>query len=125
MEEEIHLVLRPERCRPRDLQRSESIAEGLHRRSIEINPNFVNAYNNRFEALIELREFTLALADADVMVKLAPSAARGHQARGDALRRLNRNNDAVAAYRLSLTLEPADHIRARSQEGLKALKVPQ
>ena len=81
----------------------------------------INAYNNRFEVLIEQREFTAALADADAMVKLAPRAARSHQARGEALRGLGRKDDAITAYRLSLTLQPADHIRARIADGMKVL----
>ena len=43
--------------------------------------------------------------------------------KGEALQKLGRKDDAVTAYRHSLTLKPASHIRERAVEGLKALGV--
>ena len=52
------------------------------------------------------RRWGEALAEADGAVALGPNYADSHKARGDALRRLSRFDEAVAAYRRAEALAP-------------------
>lgn len=71
---------------------------------IGINPLF--ARDQLAKIALRNRRWAEALAEADGAVALGPNYADAHKARGDALRRLGRFDEAVEAYRRAGALAP-------------------
>lgn len=97
-----------------DLGETEA-ALALFARALALDPRFADARYNRALLLQQLGRHEEALADLDM---LPGGDARVHSARGGALRKLERLDEAAAAYDAALALDPARltalHGRART-----------
>jgi hypothetical protein len=69
-------------------------------------PDFAAAHDARALVLTEEGRFADALADADAAVRLAAREAQTQNTRGNVLRALGRLDEAIAAYRQAVTLQP-------------------
>jgi tetratricopeptide (TPR) repeat protein len=74
--------------------------------AISINPNVASAYNNRGNALLDLKRLDEALANYDKALALKPDYAEAHCNRGSALLDLNRLDEALASCNKALDLNP-------------------
>ncbi len=88
-----------------DLRRYE---EGLasYDRALLLNPDYVDALNNRGNALCDLRRYEEGLASYDRALAIQPDHARTLNSRANALRDLNRNKEAIENYRRLLAAHP-------------------
>jgi len=83
-------------------------------KAIEIDPDYPLALSNRGHAYFERGEYALAANDyaratrlgPDTLREYIPDAGRTYKNYATALRILGRPNDSVAAYRISLELDP-------------------
>ena len=84
--------------------------------SLQIDPNQINALNNRGNALRDLKRLDEALASYDRAITLKPDFAEAHSNRGNALRDLKRLDEALASYDRAIALKP-DFADAYSNRG--------
>lgn len=107
-------------CRSRSSQAEEKKAAGnnalkegkfeaaaaLYSEAIALDGTNHVYYSNRSNALVQLKRYQEALADAERTVELDPKFARGYGRKGVALFYLQRYEEAAAAYSKGLELEP-------------------
>jgi tetratricopeptide (TPR) repeat protein len=84
-------------------------------RTIEIDPNYRDAYFNRARAYRGLGEFKLAIADYSKAIELEPSAA-AYNNRGNAYRYLGDFKQAIADFNTAIEIRP-DYALAYSNRG--------
>jgi len=76
-------------------------------RAIRVNPGVAEAYNNRGNALLDLKRLDEALINYNKAVALEPGYAEAHSNRANALKDLKRFDEALASYDKALALNPA------------------
>ena len=88
--------------------KSERFAKAAERLGIALSLDATShvLYSNRCTAWIALEQYDRAMADADECIRLQPAWAKGHLRRGSVLYRLGALDDAEAALREGLRLEP-------------------
>lgn len=74
-------------------------------KAIEESPNHV-LYSNRSAAYASLKKFEMAMADAEQVVKLSPTWAKGYSRLGAALHGLDKIKEAREAYEKGLEIDP-------------------
>lgn len=93
-----------------DKQYSLAIVE--YNQAIQMQPDFVDAYNNRAMAQLKLRKYTEAIADANEVIKLNPSNNRelikAYFNRAFAYTKQHNREAAIADYNQVLKLDPQD-----------------
>lgn len=75
-------------------------------KAIRVNPNVPAAYNNRGNALMDLKRFDEALISYNKALSLKSDYASAHNNRGNALQMLDRLDEALASYEKALSLDP-------------------
>ena len=93
-------------------------------RAIELNPDYVEAYNNRGVAKSELGRHEAAVADYDAAIELNPDYAEAYYNRGNAKGTLGRHEAAVADYDEVIRLNP-DYVEAYNNRGTATQKLGQ
>ncbi|GMM34955.1 Hsp90 cochaperone [Saccharomycopsis crataegensis] len=86
--------------------------------NVSSTPNHV-LYSNRSACYTSMREYSKALSDAEECVKINPTWAKGYNRVAAAELGLNKLDDADAAYKKALSLDPAN---AMAKEGLKQVE---
>ncbi len=84
-----------------------------YNQAIQIQPDFVDAYNNRAMAQLKLRKYTEAIADANEVIKLNPSnnnreLIKAYFNRAFAYTKQHNREAAIADYNQVLKLDPQD-----------------
>lgn len=94
-------------------------------RAIRVNPKVAEAYNNRGNALLDLKRPDEALASYDKALALEPDYAEAQTNRATALKELKRFDEALAGYDKALALNPGIPVthynRANALSDLKRL----
>ena len=75
-------------------------------RAIALKPDYAEAYNNRGNALHDLKRPADALASYDKAIALKPDYAEAYNNRGNALQDLKRPAEALASYDKAIALKP-------------------
>ena len=86
-------------------------------KSIELNPNYANAYNNRGTAKNSLGQHVEAIADYDEVIRLNPDHALAYTNRGVAKDSLREHKDAITDYNQAIRLKP-DYAEAYNNRGV-------
>ncbi len=73
---------------------------------IELDQQFVEAYNNRGSAKVALRDTKGAIEDYNKSIELDPQYAEAYNNRGNAKVNLGRKEDAIKDYNKSIELDP-------------------
>lgn len=76
--------------------------------AISHDPNDINAWDGKVDALNRAGNFSGALAASDIAISLAPSRAQGWINRGYILYNLGRYEDEINAYNTAISLEPGN-----------------
>jgi len=84
--------------------------------ALAINPDYVEAHDNRAVALYQLKRFEEALASHNRALAINPDYVEAHTNRGNTLRELGRREDALAAYEQALAIKP-DFVSALYNRG--------
>jgi len=82
---------------------SEAIAEWTV--CIDLHPGDYLIYSNRSAAYLKNNDPSMALRDADVVIKMQPAFAKGWHRKGAALETLQRYRDAVSVYAKAIELD--------------------
>ena len=82
-----------------------------------LRPDYVEALNNRGNALHELKRYDEALASCDRALALRPDYAEALNNRGNTLHELKRYDEALASYDRALSLRP-DYAEALNNRGI-------
>ncbi|KAJ3040339.1 Hsp90 cochaperone [Rhizophlyctis rosea] len=85
-------------------------------KGIELDPSNHVLYSNRSACYASLKDYQKALEDAEKTVQTKPDWAKGYSRNGAALYGLGRYEEAVAAYKKGLELEPSN---AQMKKGLE------
>lgn len=88
---------------------------------LKLEPRNTALLMNRSAALTLQKKFTEALADADAALAADPGLAKAHLRRGDALEGLLLYDQALAAFRAGLELDPEGAMLKAAEEKLVAL----
>ncbi|HMK88288.1 MAG TPA: tetratricopeptide repeat protein [Methylocystis sp.] len=95
-------------------------------RAIALKPDYAEAYNNRGNALRELKRLEEAAASYDKAIALKPDYVMAYSNRGDVLRELRRHEEALASCDEAVALKPdfaeAFHNRGLILQGLNRLE---
>lgn len=75
-------------------------------KSIDINPQNGNAYNNRGKAYADLNQYEQAIADYDKAIALNPKDAYAYNNRGIAYKELKQIEKAIADYDKAISIDP-------------------
>ena len=88
--------------------KSERFAKAAERLGVALSLDATShvLYSNRCTAWLALEQYDRAMADADECIRLQPAWAKGYLRRGSVLYRLGALDDAEAALREGLRLEP-------------------
>ncbi|MCH2215304.1 MAG: tetratricopeptide repeat protein [Flavobacteriales bacterium] len=70
--------------------------------AIELQPSFSKAYYNRSSAFLALENLSGALLDIDQYLSLVDTASSGYITRAEILDALERDEDAIAAYKMAI-----------------------
>src|SRR5262249_47723689 len=87
------------------LNRSEEAVTSFGR-AIASKPDYLEAYSQRIELLVELRRLSEALGDCDKALLVSPNVASMHQKRADVLFMLGRAEESFAAYDRAYAIDP-------------------
>src|SRR5256714_1036518 len=85
-----------------------STAEELYGKAIELDPNYIAAYNNLGNVLKDLKRYDEAEVAYRRAIKLDPSYSAAYNNLGLALRNLKRYDGAEAAHRRAIELKPTN-----------------
>ncbi|WP_204103777.1 MULTISPECIES: CHAT domain-containing tetratricopeptide repeat protein [Spirulina sp. CCY15215] len=77
--------------------------------AIEIQPNYLDAYNGRGTALNEMGRKEEAIADFNKALEIQPNDHHAYTGRGTALREMGRKEEAIADFNKALEIQPNDH----------------
>ncbi len=77
-------------------------------KSININPQFAVAWNNKVIVLVRLGRYEEALATSDKSININPQNADSWNNKGSVLDQLGRYEEALAAYDKSIAINPQD-----------------
>ncbi len=75
-------------------------------KAIELNPNFIEAYNNRENAYAHLKLYNEALEDFNKAIELNPNLAEAYSNRGNAYSERENLDKAIKDYKTALKLNP-------------------
>lgn len=78
----------------------------FYTKALDLNPQYVNAYNNRAHARNMLRDYAGAIEDCNQALKLVPSYSEAHLNRGRARRGQGNTDGALEDYNEVLRLNP-------------------
>ncbi len=78
----------------------------LLNKAIELDPNYVKAYNNRGVSYLNLKQYARAIQDFDKAIELDPAHASSYNNRGNSYSRLKRYNRAIQDYNKAIELDP-------------------
>lgn len=78
--------------------------------AIELKPQYVQAYNNRGLAEIDLGNYQQAIDDYNKAIELNPKEANAFNNRGNAYKDLGNNQQAINDYNKTLELSPEDEM---------------
>jgi predicted O-linked N-acetylglucosamine transferase (SPINDLY family) len=84
--------------------------------SIQLKPDYAEAWSNRGNALQDLKRYEEALASHERALELKPDYAEGWSNKGVTLQELKRYDEAIAHYDKALSLKP-DYAEAWSNRG--------
>lgn len=91
-------------------------AIAFYRRSLSVNPNFVESYNNLAVALWNQGAYDEAIATYQQAITIKPDYADAYSNLGVALMSCDRKDEAIAAYRQAIALKP-DYAEAYNNLG--------
>lgn len=91
-------------------------AERLYREILEVQPDQIDALNNRGAALLSLQRDEEALASFRQALRVKPDHVEAHYNCGSALRNLGRYPEALASFDRALALRP-DYVKAHNNRG--------
>ena len=74
--------------------------------ALELNPNFVRAYQERMQLKVRIHDFKGADADAVRLIELTPSSFWGHHAHGGYLQLTGNWDEAIKEISLAIQLQP-------------------
>ena len=77
-------------------------------RSIDLNPNFQDAYNNRGIALAKIGKFQESVKDYDSAINLKKDYFDAHLNKGISLRNIEQKNKAIECFKTCIALNPKD-----------------
>ena len=77
-------------------------------KSISINSNFPNTYNNKGIALAEKRDYSEAIINYDKAIKLKKDYADAYLNKGISLNKLKRFSEAIKYFKLLIKVKPLD-----------------
>ena len=78
----------------------------LYNEALQLNPNFIMAYNNRGTAYNNLNQHERAIQDLDAAIELDPNYSWAYNNRGFAYAHLNQNERAIQDYSTAIKLNP-------------------
>jgi stress-induced-phosphoprotein 1 len=87
--------------------------------AIALDENNHVLYSNRSAAYASLKDYKLALEDAEKTVELKSDWAKGYSRKGAALYGLENYDEAVAVYEKGLALDPENALLKRGLEDVK------
>jgi len=85
-------------------------------RAIELNPDYVNAYNDRGGVYFNLKQYEQALGDCNHALELDPNYVHAYNWRGNVYKSLRRYKQALADYNRTLELNPK-YVHAYNNRG--------
>ena len=85
-------------------------------KSIQLKPDFAEAYNNRAAVLQKLERLDEAMQGYDKAIQLKPDYAGAYYNRGNALKNLRQLNEALEDYDKAIQLKP-DYTKAYNNRG--------
>ena len=80
-----------------------------YRRALDLDPNYIDAYNNLGNALQAVRDYKGAAEAYLAALKIRPDFAVGFNNLGNALRTMGKTDDAIAALEQAIQLRPDYH----------------
>ena len=99
-----------------------SLAIDFINKAIKINPNFAEAYNERGNALNELKQLELAIKSYDQAIKLNPKYADAYYNKGLVLHELKKIELAIESYDQAIKINP-NHIYSHNNKGYALQKL--
>src|SRR6185312_14980361 len=87
--------------------------------SSEQDPDTYVCYSNRCASYLQLNEFQKALYDANACIRIKPNWPKGYNRKGSCLIRLNRLDEAYAAFEKTIELEPDNREALAALEKLR------
>jgi len=90
---------------------------GAADQSIQLKPDYAEAWNNRGNALHDLKRYEEAITDYDKALNLKPDHHQAWIDKGVTLHELKRFDDAITHYDKALSLKP-DHHQAWTDKGV-------
>jgi tetratricopeptide (TPR) repeat protein len=94
--------------------------------AIRLNPNYIDAYNERGIVRYDLKDFQGAIADYNSALKINPNYAQAYNNRGLAREELKDLQGAIADYNSALKINPNDadayYNRGSARDNLKDLQ---
>jgi superkiller protein 3 len=96
------------RCLDRRIKEVKELKEVIaaYRKAIQLNPNYVEAYNGLGNALYDKKELDEAIAAYRKAIELNPKYADAYNGLGNALKDQKELDKAIAAYRKAIQLNP-------------------
>lgn len=91
------------------------VADTLYSKALEHDPSSHAIYGNRSMTRLSMGKFEEALEDADAAIKANESWAKGHFRRAKALGALDRYDEALAAIKRAVELDPKDKTLAKEE----------
>jgi len=82
---------------------------------IEIDPGYIEAYNNRGCLLVEEGNFERAIRDFSYAIEIKPDYATAYFNRGSAWRSLKEYRSAIEDFEKAMTIDPAKRERALAE----------
>ena len=93
-----------------------SVAVAMISKAIEIDPTFVECFNNAANALIKMEQYSLAIDCCNQAISLKGDYWEAYANRGEALRNLQRWTEALISYDLAIDFKK-DEARLYSNRG--------
>jgi len=93
-----------------------SVAVAMISKAIEIDPTFVECFNNAANALIKMEQYSLAIDCCNQAISLKGDYWEAYANRGEALRNLHRWTEALISYDLAIDFKK-DEARLYSNRG--------
>jgi len=84
-------------------------------KAIEVDPVYVEAYNNRGCLLVEEGEFEEAIRDLSYAIEIKPYYATAYFNRGSAWRGLKEYRKAIEDFRKAMAIDPAKREKALAE----------
>ena len=104
--------------------KKKDFSSALHfiNKAIKTNPNFAEAYNERGNALYELKQLQLAIKSYNQAIKLNPKYADAYYNKGLALQELKKIELAIKSYDQAIKINP-NHVYSHNNKGYALQKL--